>query len=225
MAGDSFYGNAGSLSLSDTVNNLLLGFIDLYQSYLSGRYMFRNVRCTFQEESCSNYGKRIIQERGLSGVPNILGRLRRCRDYSTYLLPEGRLGWGQGLQNIVDNADETSVASLVSHLKDSGENESTIGTILQAAQMVYTYVHEESSKPIQKQIGELEIGTVNLDIKRYSSKHRLKERLLHASAYALSIELIGSLIPVSQQVIHGIVLLYLVKTGYNHFSRKPLELK
>src|SRR3989338_10640849 len=114
MVGNNLYkiplslGNAGNLSLADTVDNLLLGFIDLYQSYLSGRYMFRNVRCTFQEESCSTYGKRIIQERGLSGVPNILGRLRRCRDYSTYLLPEGGLGWGQGLQNIVDNADERS---------------------------------------------------------------------------------------------------------------------
>jgi putative component of membrane protein insertase Oxa1/YidC/SpoIIIJ protein YidD len=86
---------------------LLLGAVHFYRRHLARCGPFAGIRCTFQDqESCSAYGKRMLEEESVHvAVPRIVRRLRRCRHLSLYRLADGGVGWGADYDALVQAGD------------------------------------------------------------------------------------------------------------------------
>jgi putative component of membrane protein insertase Oxa1/YidC/SpoIIIJ protein YidD len=119
---------------------MLQTLIRFYRRRLSGRGVFRHVRCTFTGlESCSAFGERIAREAPSTwaAICRILRRLKRCRHLSLFRFPSGALGWGRGYDALLraESARDT-VRNLDDALIRDGENAEVRAAAREAALLV-----------------------------------------------------------------------------------------
>ena len=139
----------------DTVAIRLIGF---YQRRLSASIFFYRRRCSFSQDSCSEFGMKAVRDHGaIRGVLLIRQRLRRCREFNLFAY-DGKyygvgsdiLGWSEGYDRLYDNLQNLHVA--VERLRELREAAHTIGQILQGLQLVHVYRTDAVSKEITAEI-------------------------------------------------------------------------
>ncbi len=205
------------MNISSVFDNVGLQAIDFYKTYLSGKYLFKDKACTFQDDTCSQYARRAVEERGLvEGAILTRERLHRCHDYRIFAIDRETLAWGQGFEKIV--SQEQTLDALVGLLHEKGESQAVIGHILNGSQAVHKYTCQKASPEITELIEREGVGEILPRVKNASEYAAyFKRKRNSALTYAAGGALVAAALGIPEIAVFGLVTYGIyIKSTYNH---------
>lgn len=196
-----------------SLDRVTLGLIDFYKTNLAESVLFRNKTCSFVDDTCSWYGKRVVGLEGaVAGYGLIRERMRRCGDFKIFAFDKQTLGWGRGFDTFMDDCSEQHVGGFVEYLHQQHERREGIGHVLQGMQVVHSYVYGERSDVIGKFIEQENVQEYRVRVRSAKGYERyFQEQLLRK----LSVIGAGELGAVMEQVSSEVMVVPVgVSVGY-----------
>ncbi len=180
------------------------------------------MKCTFEHETCSSYGERVIQEHGvLQGIKLIRKRQKRCEAYKLFAFDENTIGWEKGFKHIMDKGTEDDISNLVEQLHADDEKKEAIGHILNGAQIVHKYVYNEPSTILESYIEKEKVQDIKPQIRNANGyTNVLKKKLLSSFVIAGGIELLTIGDTIHDHFVHVAASLYVASAWFQYLKKK-----